>query len=237
VKWESDVVLQPHDVVLQVGKRGSGKSTRQKAALAKAMEAGQRVLAFDVLDEYSQHGRTRSSVVLGPLTHRLTTEELAEQLASGNDVLLEERLALAVVPSSKDPEEWAADFAALLEEVEEVGDLVLAADELAVWAQFCGKAIDRAACTSRHWGDEGVALMLGSQRATGIPFTTRTQATQILSGLQDMPADLEALGDRCGERFAAEVAALKEHAFCHWRDTDGRWEQRPNKPGPARRRK
>jgi energy-coupling factor transporter ATP-binding protein EcfA2 len=232
---KGSIIFEPHDVVLSTGKRGSGKSTRLKEALAAAIAAGQRVVVFDVLDEYSQLGRKRSSVVLGPLTRRMTVEDLADDV----DVLLEDSLALAVVPVSKEPEDWAADFTALLQEVEEVGDLVLAADELAVWAQFCGKAIDRAACTSRHWGDAGVALAFGSQRATGIPFTTRTQATQILSGLQDMPADLEALRDRCGERFADEVAALKGHDFRHWRDTDGRWERtaNTNKPGRARKEK
>ena len=233
---KGSIIFEPQDVVLSIGKRGTGKSTRLKDALEAAIAAGQRVVVFDVLDEYSQHGRKRSSVVLGPLTRRVTVEQLADDV----DLLLEEGLALAVVPESKDPEDWAADFAALLQEVEEVGDMVLVADELAVWGQFCAKAVDRAACTSRHWGNAGVALAFGSQRATGIPFTTRTQATQILSGLQDMPADLEALSDRCGERFADEVGALRGHDFRHWRDTDGRWERaakNTNKPGAARREK
>ncbi len=234
---ESPVIFEPHDVVLSIGKRGTGKSTRLKRAIEAALAAGQRVIVFDVLDEYSRHGRKRSSVELGPLRERMTVEDLAE--LDVRAVLKETDLALAVVPSSKEPEEWAADFTALLQEVEEVGDLVLGTDELAVWGQFCSKSIDRAACTSRHWGDAGVALAFGSQRATGIPFTTRTQATQILSGLQDMPADLEALRDRCGERFAEEVSALRGHEFRHWRDTDGRWERSPdtNKPGRARKEK
>ncbi len=233
---KSGVIFEPHDVVLSIGKRGSGKSTRLKEAIAAAMAAGQRVVVFDVLNEYSRHGRSRSSVTLGPLREKMTVDELAE--LDVRALLAEPDLSLAVVPTSKQPEEWAADFAALLEEVEEAGDLVLVADELAVWGQFCTKALDRAACTSRHWGDAGVALAFGSQRATGIPFTTRTQATQILSGLQDMPADLEALRDRCGERFAEEVGSLRGHEFRHWRDTDGRWERASaNKPGQARKEK
>jgi energy-coupling factor transporter ATP-binding protein EcfA2 len=226
VKWKSDIVVQPHDVVLFVGKKGSGKSTRLKAALAMAMKAGQRCVVFDPLDEYSEDGRKRASVVLGPLTRRMTTEEFAEDV----DVLLEDGLALAVVPVGSDPEEWAADFAALLEEVEDVGDLILGADELAVWGQHCPKAIDRAACLSRHWGDEGVGLLLGSQRATGIPFTTRTQASQINSGIQDMPADVAALEERCGRAFAEEVSRLKRGEFRHWRDDDGALAPKEKKP-------
>lgn len=234
MKRQGEVIVTPRTVALFVGKKGSGKSTRRKDVLAKAQQAGQRVLSFDVLDEDSVHGRKRASVELGALRQRMTTEELEDNL----DILLEDRLSLAVVPVSREPEEWAKDFVALLEEVEEVGDLVLSADELAVWGQFCARALDKAACLSRHWGQEGVGLLLGSQRATGIPFTTRTQASDILSGSQDMPADLEALGDRCGQRFADEVAELAGHDFRHWRDTDGRWNRAlPNKPGRTRKEK
>jgi energy-coupling factor transporter ATP-binding protein EcfA2 len=237
VKKESPVIIEPRSVVLFVGQRGSGKSTRRKAALEAAWEAGQRrLIAFDVMDEDSQHGRKRESVVLGPLKQKLTTVELAKDPG----ILREDELSLAIVPVSKDPAEWAADFAALVEELEdddEAPGTVLSASELAVWAQFCPKAVDRAACLSRHWGREGCALLFDAQRATGIPFTTRTQATDILSGKQTMPADLDALGERCGERYRDEVSALQGHDFRHWRDTDGRWERAAdNKPGKKARR-
>ncbi|MFP2964048.1 ATP-binding protein [Myxococcus sp. 1LA] len=215
MKWESSIILAPHDVALFIGKRGSGKSTRAKAALAKAQEAGQRVLAFDPLDEYSQRGRERSQVLLGPLKQRMTVSELAENL----DVLLEDELSLAVVPDTREPEEWARDFTALLVEVEEVGDLVLAADELAVWGEYAQRHINRAACLSRHWGDAGVALVLSSQRATGIPNTTRTQATQINTGIQDAPADLDALADRIGRELVLKVPKLKRGEAIHWQDS------------------
>jgi hypothetical protein len=237
VTWpESDIIITPKSRILQIGKVGTGKSTRRKAALAAAIEAGQRrILAFDVMDEDSQHGRARKSVQLGPLTQRMTTEELAENI----DILWEDEFLLAVVPVSRKAEDWALDFAALIEDVEEAGDMIFSIAEVGGWSQYAQAALNHAALYSRHWGDEGVGLICDSQRATGIPYTFRTQASDIVSSLQDMPEDLEALEKRCGARFADEVSACRGYEFRHWRDTDGRWERAANtkKPGTARKEK
>lgn len=222
--FKSGIVITPRSRVLCIGKVGTGKSTRRKGALANAMAAGQRrIISFDTLDEDSIHGRKRKSVELGPLTRRMTTEELADNL----DVLWEDELYLAVVPATRDPDEWAHDFAALIQDVEEAGDCILSASEVGVWSEYCVKALNKAACLARHWGDEGVGLIVDAQRATGIPYTFRTQASDIVSGLQDMPDDVDALRERCGDRFGDEVATLsvEKHEFRHWRDTDGRWER------------
>lgn len=236
-EWESDIIFTPRDRVLSIGKTGTGKSTRMKAALAMAMKGGQRVLVFDPLDEYSQLGRARSSVRLGPLTQRMTMDELAEELELADEdnrpsILEREDLALAVVPMGTEPEEWAADFAALLAEVEAVGDMVLCADELNVWGEYAVKPVKKAACLSRHWGDAGVPLCLGSQRAVGIHPTARAQASVIISGLQDLPPDLDALEERCGKAFAEEVARLAPGEFRVWRDT----EPRADSPKQGRRK-
>lgn len=239
MKWESDIILTERDRCYFIGKVGTGKSTRRKAALARAMESGQRVLSFDVLDEDSQHGRARKAVTLGPLTERMTMDEFAE--LDLRDLLSEPGLALALVPVSNDPEEWAADFKALVEDLRALKDtpgFILSASELGGWAEYCAKAINQVALYARHWG-EGVAFVADAQRATGIPYTARTQASQINSGLQDMPDDVDALRERCGDRFGDEVASLnpKKYEFRHWRDTDGRWERAANnKPGRARAR-
>ena len=227
----SPVIISPQTVALFVGKRGTGKSWKRKQLLTAAVASGMRVLSLDMLDEDSIHGRKRKAVELGPLTQRMTTDELAESL----DVLRQERLALAVVPVNDDPREWALDVEAILVEVQEEGDLLLSLTELAVWSQYAAAALNKAALLSRHWGDEGVPIAADSQRATGIPFSFRTQATDILSGLQDMPEDLDALGDRCGPRFADEVGACRGHEFRHWRDSDGRWE-RPQPRGKTSQR-
>ncbi|RJS26075.1 hypothetical protein DRW03_06345 [Corallococcus sp. H22C18031201] len=207
------VILTPHDVALYVGKRGTGKSTRAKAALGAAMKAGQRVVAYDVHDEYSQLGRDSGQVVLGPLTHRMTVSELADNL----DVLERDGLALAVVPEGPNREK-GEDFAALVEDVLDVGELVLLADEVGQWGRYCAEALDELACQSRH---SAVPVVLVAQRLTQVPKTARTQATQINSGRQDNPDDLRALADVAGQDFASAVSRLVRGEFRHWRDDAG----------------
>jgi hypothetical protein len=229
-KFESGIIITPRSRVLCIGKVGTGKSTRRKGALANAMRAGQRrIISLDVLDEDSIHGRKRKSVELGPLTRRMTMEELAKDL----DVIWQDEICLAVVPMEDDPGEWAEDLEALLDEVKQAGDCILSLPELGMYAEFCTRRVNQAFCLARHWGDEGVGIIADAQRATGVPYTARTQASDIVSGLQDMPADIDALRERCGERFGDEVSTLsvEKHEYRHWRDTDGRWERaaKPNK--------
>ncbi|NBD09638.1 helicase HerA domain-containing protein [Corallococcus silvisoli] len=207
------VILRPEDVVLCVGKRGTGKSTRAKAMLAAAMAAGQRVLAFDPHDEYSKHGRDSGQVRLGPLTQRMTLVELADNL----DVLEEDGLALAVVPEGSQRDK-GEDFAALVDDVLDVGELVFLADEVGQWGRYAIEALEELACQSRH---SAVPVVLVAQRLTQIPKTARTQATQLNSGRQDNPDDLKALADLAGDDFAVAVARLARGEHKHWRDDAG----------------
>lgn len=174
------------------------------------MAAGQRVVAFDPHDEYSQKGRDSGQVRLGPCRERMTVEELTEHL----EVLDADDLSLAVVPSGNQ-KEIAEAFEALAAELLEVGECVLLADELGQWGGHAKESIDNAACQSRH---SNVPLVYVAQRLTQIPKTARTQATHVNSGRQDNPDDLKALADLCGEEFAAEVSRLSRGAFKAWRD-------------------
>jgi energy-coupling factor transporter ATP-binding protein EcfA2 len=208
--------LEPEDVALYVGKRGSGKSTRAKQLLAAAMAAGQPCVAFDPHDEYSQEGRQSSQVRLGPLTQRMTVE----QLAADPDALLEKRLSLAVVPEGLGPREKAEAFSALVDEVLDAGDVVLLADEVGQWGRYCAEQLDELACQSRH---SGVPVVLVAQRLVQVPKTARTQATLVNSGRQDNPDDLAALADLAGEGFSEAVARLKRGECVQWVESEGRW--------------
>ncbi len=219
-------VLKPHDVALFLGKRGTLKSTRAKELAERCMAAGQRIIALDPHDEWSQLGRASDQVVLGPLTQRLETWEVACDLS----LLEDPELCAAIVPASRDPEAWAQNFATVLEMALDVGDMTIFLEEQATWGEYCKKALDALALNSRH---SRVALCGIGQRAYRVSLTFRSQATHINSGLQTEPADLDALAEVAGADFAEAVRQLERGQWCHWRDDMGG----PVRPHTPRKKK
>ncbi|QRN92841.1 type IV secretion system DNA-binding domain-containing protein [Archangium violaceum] len=212
-----NIIIGDQDVVLFVGKRGTGKSTRAKAAAAGCMARRQRVIAFDPFDEWSQLGRATKHVTLGPLPQRLESW----QLLADPELLHRPGLAAAIVPASRDPQERGVFFSRLVEAIGDAAEedsefsLVVFADEVGNWGQYARKALSIMACESRHWGAPFCPVM---QRAVQLEKTARTQASQINSGRQDDPEDLDALAEVAGATFADEVSRLAPREWRHWTD-------------------
>ena len=205
-----------------VGKTGTGKSSRVKAAIRAWQTEGVRVIAIDPCDEYSRDGRARHGMVAeGPLRKRVTAEELTKQPRLVNDP----RLSLAVVPDDpNNPRSIALAFL-LVKKLVLIAQrpVVLVADEVGWWTQSsAGGACHQArlelgslAATGRK---EGVALVTVSQCAAHIPPDVRKQSDEWWAFLQDDPLDVEALSERLGKEHAEAVSRLPQYAFHHWRD-------------------
>jgi uncharacterized protein DUF87 len=206
-------VLRAHEVNLYVGKRGSGKSNAAKRKLAECLKAGQRVIVFDPHREYAQDGNASEEVMLGPLP---SSRELWELMADDEELLYGEA-SFAVVPEVLRGPEAARAFVWLAERAYQAGDLVFAADELVlIWEYRAAQdAMNFIATQGRH---QKVPLVLAAQRATHVPYTTRTQATLLDTGKQDDPDDVAAIAKRCGKEFAEQVPKLKRGERLVWQD-------------------
>lgn len=203
-------VLEPHDVVVITGVRGSGKSSTAKKLMAVQLAAGKRVVAFDPKDEDSRLGKRKKFVELGPLRDRVTVDELL----ANPGMLDASDLSLAVVPESSDPDELAVDLKALTEQVEHTGDLVFFLDEVGLYCDEAGQTLKYIGTQSRHWGDEGTPVVFVAQRMVLITRSARDMASVLYTGVQTDPDDLSALrkltvsrlGKEGAEKFVADVA-------------------------------
>jgi len=208
--------LASSDVVLVLGKRGSGKSHAAKQLIAAELDAGARVVAFDPHDEYSRHGRKTSEVTLGPLEQRCTVAELEQR----PELLDSRKLSLAVVPSVRKGPELAEEFETVSGMVTSTGRVTFVADEVGEYSDHAAEELKSLATQSRHYL---VPLVLVAQRATQVPKTARSQASRILCGRQDEPDDLAALEKRTrltAPDFAARVSRLPRRQLLEWRDTN-----------------
>lgn len=206
-------VLEPHDLVVITGVRGSGKSSTAKKLIAVNLNAGRRIVAWDPKDEYSRLGRKRKSVELGPLRDRVTLDELL----ANPEMLDAEDLSLAVVPSNpgtEEPDELAADFKELAGQVRLTGDLMFVVDEVGLIEEDARKTLKIVGTQSRHWGDEGVPLVLIAQRMVLITRSARDMSSIIYTGVQTDPDDLRTLyklvvarlGEEKAQAFITDVA-------------------------------
>jgi hypothetical protein len=203
--------LTPRDRLCVVGKTGMGKSNYAKALCAEQMELGNRVVVFDVCDEYSGEGRATEHVKLGPLTQRCSVDELILDPKSWLD---RKDLALAVVPEG-DPEVIARDFEHASELIRHTGNLVFVVEEVGYFGEHCQERLKAVATMYRH---HGIVAVFCAQRAVQIPLTARSQASQIVAFRQDEPADLQALDARINEDFAEQVSRLRPGDHVVWRD-------------------
>lgn len=210
----------PATRLLVTGKTGSGKSSRVKEAMRAWLSAGVRVVAVDVCDEYSRHGRAKHGLVqLGPLRHRVTAAELARNPGLVNDA----RLSLAVVPMDTSPHAWARTFLLVERLMRHAGKAVVVVDELGTWANpangaECHRARAALESLSTNGRKDGLALVAVAQRAAQVPPNVRSQATAWWTYLQDEAADVEALAERFGRERAEEVSRLPLYEFIEWRD-------------------
>ncbi len=206
-------LLQARERVAFFGMTGSGKGRESKRFVGEL--ANSRVVFFDPHDEWSREGRETAEVKLGPLKQRAGIEQVVEDPERW---LGADGVSLAVVPRSARAgqlaETRAEDFATLCDLVRHVGDVVLGADELGRYGERCADLLDEVACEWRHIG---VPCIFISQRAVHVPKDARTQISELWSGWQTEPSDLDALADRCGKDFARRVAALgQEGGLAHW---------------------
>lgn len=204
--------LEAHDVVLIVGKRGSGKSFRAKQLFGEAMAAGERVCVFDPHDEYSVHGHKTDQVNLGPLRKRCTVDELLDNRA----LLDDPKLSLAVVPRMRPRKALAQDLADVSTQVQLAGRITFGMDEVGEYNDIAEDDLISLATQSRHYS---VPVVYIAQRMVQVPLTARAQTSILLCGTQSNPADLDALKLLTGSpTFAAQVSRLPRRTLLEWRD-------------------
>jgi hypothetical protein len=198
------------------GVTGSGKGNRAKALIRREWAgAGGRwpIIAIDPHDEYSRQGKPRpGEVVLGCLPLRL---DWATFWRTWRTFIDQPDLGLAIIANGR-PEETAAHLEDLVDLLEATGGIMLVLDELHRYAKNAAFQLDRLACESRKWG---VPVCFVTQRLTHIPYTARTQLTDVESGRQYDIEDLDALARRCGREFAERVRLLPIGASEYWSDS------------------
>lgn len=211
--------LEPRDRVLFLGKTGSGKSHACKQLLARELKGGTRVVAFDVHDEYSKHGRASGQVTLGPLTQRVTVGELVQD----HTLLDREDLALSVVPTLTAENgrerriQCAHDFRYLAGQVQDTGELLFVIEEVGFFGEEASHDLIDVACQFRHCA---VSVAMVAQCAVMVPKKARRQMSQLYTGRQDDPEDLDAIAKLTrDDDFAERVARLQPREILHWRDT------------------
>lgn len=204
-------MLKPHDVLVIVGKRGSGKSHWFRTHV---LPGEPRVITWDVHAEHS-------------CDVRVTPDELPTFLGSGAG----ERWSVAVTPADTFPEPCAAAFTELVHFLADVGGYTLAIDEVGIIGKRAGEALEHVATQSRHYGERsgvfygerpGVPVVFLAQRAVQVPKTAREQASRIVTFRQDNSADVDALAERIGPEWATRVWTLnrERHEFVHWREDE-----------------
>lgn len=179
-------VLRDDDRVAVVGLSGSGKSYFARRLVSPAS----RLVIWDVCGEYADAAE--------PVT-------LAE-LLEAPELLLGDRVALAVRPGTEDEEELAEETAALVSLVRRAGRCLLVLEEVGDYGKAAERTLSKLARNGRH---AGVACVFVTQAAVEIPKSARRQLTRVFSFIQTDPEDLEALRKRCGDAFVERVTAWR----------------------------
>jgi hypothetical protein len=207
----SSARLSSFEVVVILGKRGSGKSNTGKGIAAEELAHGARVVALEIHDEWSQKGRPAKERKLGPLADHITVDQV---LDSEGAVFDRKKLSLAVV--------LKGGYAERAAQLNEIGPMIRATGNLTLFIEECGAYDQRAhaeineiATQSRH---SAVPVVFLAQRAVQIPKTARDQASRIITGIQDDPDDLKWLEKKCGKDIAAQVSRLPRGKLIEWRD-------------------
>lgn len=188
--------LKPHDVLLVIGVRGTGKTRWTQENIVKRKK---RVVVFDPHGEYE----TRETRTIEELTH--DTEPLDRELVN-----------LAVVSEWRTPSDLAEQFAIFCDLVSTSENLSIVVDEVGLLTRHGVDSVEYVACQSRHWNSP---LILVAQRAVQIPKTAREQASKIISFRQSSPDDAAALVERCGEA-AEKVRVLPRYQHFSWCEED-----------------
>lgn len=210
-------------VGLVVGVRGAGKSTTAHELLREHMKDGGCVVVWDPHDEFSENGRKSRQVRTGSVPNRA---ELSELLVKGPDELWAKALQLAVVPSTAQPKQCAAEFLAFAEAFTRAMEV---RDERMplLWVSELGILEDEAeakafitywATQSRHIG-EGFGLGMDGQAAVMVPPRARRQVTKAWFHALYHRLDLDAVDDIVGVTAPGlrdELAVLGQHEYRFW---------------------
>ncbi len=186
------------DRVIIIGLPLSGKTY----LAAKLTRNVPRILFFDPYHDYG-HGMDGEDAA--------GAEEIAaDTLIENPRLLAKPRFRYAIIPDEN-------DIAMQLEEVVMIaraaGNLVLVMDEVGDYKDNAKKTLEKLARNGRH---NGLVPIYVSQVAMDIPRTVRRIATRVYSFRQEDIDDLDALSERYGEKYAAEVSSLKEHEYRLW---------------------
>lgn len=210
-------------VWIVVGKMGSHKSTWAKAQAATWPDRV-RVVVFDYCDEWSPYGKKSRHTRPGPMTKRVTLDELAEH----PEILDEPYLRLAVVPRGTRAER-AEDFRQLIEilGVDGTGrdrDLVLIVEEVWATAALARDEYGTLATLGRH---SGLAMVFIAQWASAIPHEVRRQAALVAAHRQDFDIDIDALTPPMPREQAERVRLLKRGEREIWRESAADRDHKP----------
>jgi hypothetical protein len=164
-----------HEIILGVPQ--SGKTTEAKRRVASA----RRVVFFSPTRDYDELGEI------------VTPEDLEDdpELLDGTF------LRLVVRPHRADlADGFARTLDVLCAELPRRGGAILVADECSLYRGGAEKALCALHTSAHH---DGVASILVSQRATGIPPTCHATATRVVSLLQKRAEDLDELERQYGD--------------------------------------
>lgn len=193
--------IEPHRRTLVLGVTGAGKSHYVRATVARVLDRGGSVLVVDPKGEY------QSLPAVSPL-------DLVPRLLTGAEL------------RARTSAQWQS-LDSLAEDVSLVLDAMrfrpAAARPLLVVVEECGllrgparTSLEVVATVGRSYG---VELLCVAQRASQIPATVRSQASQIVAFRQTLPADLEALAEVMGPG-ALDLRSLARYEYRAWSEGD-----------------
>jgi DNA helicase HerA-like ATPase len=201
----SGLNLEPRHRVLVCGKTQHGKTHFARELVKHNAPRFDRVVIFDVDEEYRARVTTAAQLVLNP-------------------ALLDKGKVLTVRSTGDSAHRLALDCRHLLKLVRaSKGTSLVVLEEPGRYARhWCHKCIEPLAPlleeAATGWAKRGVCLLFVTQRANQIPLTVRSQLSTIVSFRQDESGDVDALADRAGKNFAGAVVSLKPRDFRVWRD-------------------
>lgn len=188
-----------------IGLPGTGKTTVAQKAL-DACAWGQRAALFDpyaLRDRANWRAGHRERAPWWPNVPAVALDDVLR-----NPSMLDKarcRLVVAGTRGTLDAHRLGRDFSTLVDVLWSTGRFALVAEECGLYSRNAADAINRVSTGGAH---AGMRLLLLCQRLGRIQKDAREGITVLVSGAQPEVAIPE-LRERCGERFAASVAALK----------------------------
>jgi len=202
--------LEPEDVVVVLGVRGTGKSFWAKQQILREHP---RVVVYDPNEEYvtGAKGAPPNMRQLTPMHIDQFIDHMATTLAAERG-----QLAVAVHSPQRTRAERVQSFERFVSMIGDSRNLLLVIEETGDLPPECNDDLCHLARRSRHWG---IPVVFIAQRATDIPKTAREQMSYLVSFRQSDPADVRAIRERIGPRADA-IANLPRRVPFVWHESE-----------------